>query len=88
LSEKGKTMALTTIQGISERLGIPTNQPHSVDRKLDNAVEDSFPASDPVQLSMPHDREELNLHHPTPMTTWMLVGGGLLAVIALIALRR
>ena len=81
-------MALTTVQGISEKLGIPTGIPHSVERKLDDAVEDSFPASDPVQLSMPHDRNELNLPHPTSTTTWMLLGGGLLAVIALIALRR
>ena len=81
-------MALTTIQGISEKLGIPTKDPADLERRLDNAVEDSFPASDPVQLSMPHDREELNLHRTVSPTTMMLVGGGLLALIALIALRR
>ena len=82
-------MTLTTIEGITEKLGIPTTGAahRAIDRKLDDAVEDSFPASDPVQLSMPHDREELNLHR-TNSTTWMLVGGGLLALLALIALRR
>jgi hypothetical protein len=84
-------MALTetmqgTMQGIQDKLGIST-KPHDVERKLDDAVADSFPASDPVQLSMPHDREELNLHKQGS-ATWWLVGGGLLAVIALIALRR
>ena len=81
---------MTTIEGITEKLGIPTTGAahRAIDRKLDDAVEDSFPASDPVQLSMPHDRAELNLHHTGSMTTWMLVGGGLLALIALIALRR
>jgi hypothetical protein len=81
-------MALTTMQGIQDKIGLGTSAAHrEVDRKLDDAVADSFPASDPVQLSMPHDREELNLHR-TSSATWWLVGGGLLAVIALIALRR
>jgi hypothetical protein len=85
-------MALTetmqgTMQGIQDKLGM-SSKPHEVERKLDDAVADSFPASDPVQLSMPHDREELNLHREGSMSTWMLVGGGLLALVALIALRR
>ena len=81
-------MTLTTMQGIQDKLGLANNAAQkSVDRRLDDAVEDSFPASDPVQLSMPHDREELNLHRTSSSTMW-LVGGGLLAIIALIALRR
>ena len=31
---------------------------HRVERMLDDAVEDSFPASDPVSLAMPHNRIE------------------------------
>ena len=70
---------------LQEKLGIT---PHAVEGKLDQAGEDSFPASDPVQLSMPHDRKELDLHQMMTPTTMMLIGGGLLALIALIALRR
>jgi hypothetical protein len=83
-------MALTTtVQDIQDRLGLSNNAAHrEVDRKLDDAVADSFPASDPVQLSMPHGREELNLHRGLSSSTMWLVGGGLLAVIALIAMRR
>ena len=82
-------MALTTMEGIHEKLGTVPNAAHrEVDRRLDDAVEDSFPASDPVQLSMPHDRAELNLHRRVTASTMWLVGGGLLAVVALIALRR
>ena len=81
-------MALTTtMEGIQDKLGIGTAQ-RAADRNLDNAIEDSFPASDPVQLSMPHDREELNLHRRIAPSTMWLVGGGLLAIVALIALRR
>jgi hypothetical protein len=82
-------MALTTMEGIHEKLGgVPNSAHREVERRLDDAVEDSFPASDPVQLSMPHGREELNLHNRIPSSTMWLVGGGLLAVVALIALRR
>ena len=81
-------MALTTMEGIQDKLGIGNAAQREVDRRLDDAVADSFPASDPVQLSMPHDREELNLHRRIAPSTMWLVGGGLLAVIALIALRR
>lgn len=66
------------------------NAAKRVDRMLDDAVADSFPASDPVALSMPRDRV-----HPGPFrmaaesaNTWFMIAGGLLAVIALIALRR
>ena len=82
-------MALTTtIEGIQDKLGTHGAAQRAADRNLDNAIEDSFPASDPVQLSMPHDREELNLHRRIAPSTMWLVGGGLLAIIALIALRR
>ena len=81
-------MALTTMEGIQDKLGIGNAAQREVDRKLDSAIEDSFSTSDPVQLSMPHDREELNLHRRVAPSTMWLVGGGLLAVIALIALRR
>ncbi len=61
-----------------------------VDRMLDDAIEDSFPASDPVALSMPRGRVESGTFKAAAQssTTWWLVGGGLLALIALIALRR
>ena len=82
-------MTLTTMQGIQDKLGLATHAADkAMDRKLDSAIEDSLATSDPVQLSMPHDREELNLHRGVSSSTMWLVGGGLLAVIALIALRR
>ena len=61
-----------------------------VDRKLDDAIEDSMVASDPVAFSMPHDRVESTFARleQVPASTWFLVGGGLLALIALIAFRR
>jgi hypothetical protein len=61
-----------------------------IERRLDEAIEDSFPASDPVALAMPRNRIEPRLPRieDIPMSAWFLVGGGLLAVIALIALRR
>jgi hypothetical protein len=37
---------------------------------------------------MPHDRRELDLHSRVTPATMLLVGGGLLALIAVIALRR
>jgi hypothetical protein len=76
-------MALST--SIQDKLGM---SPHAIEGKLDDAVEASFPASDPVQLSMPHDRRELDLHSRVTPATMLLVGGGLLALIAVIALRR
>lgn len=61
-----------------------------VERKLDDAIEDSFPASDPVALAMPHERVESRFPKldELPIGTLFLVGGGLLALIAIIALRR
>ena len=63
---------------------------HRVDRMLDNAIEDSFPASDPVALAMPRHRVEAGALRAAAQsgTTWFLVGGGLLALIAILALRR
>lgn len=61
-----------------------------VDRMLDDAVADSFPASDPVALAMPRARVEPSVLRTAAeqKSTWFLLGGGLLAVIALLALRR
>lgn len=66
------------------------NAASRIDRMLDEAIEESFPASDPVAFAMPHARVEsgvLRTAASSP-TTWLLVGGGLLALIALLALRR
>ena len=78
-------MALSAIQ---DKLGMG-NRATDVDSRLDTAVEDSFPASDPVQLAQPHDPQELGVHRlrMSPTSMW-LVGGGLLAVLAIIAFRR
>lgn len=83
-------MAPPTVQGIQDTLGLSseTARAREVERKLDDAIADSFPASDPVALSMPHDADELGRTRAVSATTLMLVGGGLLALIALIALRR
>ena len=67
-----------------------------VDRMLDKAVEDSFPASDPVALSMPHDRVETRFpalkrmsdQLDAPTLTTLVLGGGLIALIAILALRK
>ena len=64
-----------------------------VERMLDDAVEDSFPASDPVSLAMPHNRVESKFAQlgegGTPsLGTLLLLGGGILAIVALIALRK
>ena len=82
-------MAETTPQ--DHKLDLSTRRAaNRVERQLDDAIEDSFPASDPVSLSMPHDRVESRLAQlGTPsLTTMLLLGGGLLAVIAFIAMRR
>ena len=68
------------------------NAARRVERMLDDAVEDSFPASDPVALSLPHNRVESRFPQvpegAPSMGTLLLLGGGLLAVIALLTLRR
>ena len=66
------------------------NAAHRVDRMLDDAIEDSFPASDPVSLAMPRHRVEagtLRTAAESP-ATWFVLGGGLLALIAILAFRR
>ena len=75
---------------IQDKLGLTSaSRRAQVERQLDDAVADSFPASDPVALAQPHDREELGGSQFTMSTTgWLLLGGGLLAVLALIVLRR
>jgi beta-lactamase regulating signal transducer with metallopeptidase domain len=61
---------------------------------LDKAVEDSFPASDPVSMSMPHHRIEsrmqaLRENMRMPSTGTMLIAGGaLLAIVAVLAFRK
>lgn len=78
-------MALASLQ---DKLGM-SSRVSDVERKLDDAIAQSFPASDPVALAQPHDPEELGISRSgMSLTRWMLVGGGLLAVITLIALRR
>ena len=77
-------MALDTLK---DKLGLSDRSAH-IDRRLDDAIADSFPASDPVSLSMPHHPHELGRTPPVSLTNWLLIGGGLLAVVALIALRR
>jgi hypothetical protein len=77
-------MALATLQ---DKLGW-SSRSTDVERRLDDAVAESFPASDPVALAQPHDPRELGHAPAMPFTNWLLIGGGLLAVIALIALRR
>ena len=79
-------MALTAIQ---DKLGL-SSKGADLERRLDDAVAESFPASDPVSLAQPHDRHELGVHRGSmsPMTYAMLLGGGLLAIVAIIALRR
>ena len=77
-------MALSTLQ---DKLGLSDRSAH-LERKLDDAVADSFPASDPVSLAQPHHRHELGHTTPMSLNSWLMIGGGLLAVIALIALRR
>jgi len=83
------------LQGMQDKLGI-SNRASDVERRLDDAVEDSFPASDPVSLSMPHDRVETRFQglrnaasemHVPPAAT-LLLAGGLLALIAFLTLRK
>jgi hypothetical protein len=80
-------MALDTIQ---EKLGLTnTNRGAQIDRRLDDAVAESFPASDPVSLAQPHDPEELGQARSwNSLGSWLVLGGGLLAILAVIAMRR
>ena len=66
------------------------NAADRVERQLDEAIEDSLAASDPVAFSMPRNRVEPGLLNSAANSTatWFLVGGGLLALIAFLALRR
>ena len=78
-------MALTDIQ---EKLGLSSRR-SDLERRLDDAVAESFPASDPVALAQPHDPHELGVGRSGWSTTHtLLLGGGLLAILAFIALRR
>ncbi|HWI15539.1 MAG TPA: hypothetical protein VNT02_14840 [Burkholderiales bacterium] len=63
-----------------------------VDRMLDEAIEDSFPSSDPVSLAMPHDRVESPASRVSQLPAalrdaWplMVVGG---IIVALLFARR
>jgi hypothetical protein len=74
-------------EAIQDKLGI-SGRASDVERRLDDAVADSFPASDPVSLAQPHDPSELGIAHRYMSTTnMMLVGGGLLALLAVLAFR-
>ena len=78
-------MALTDIQ---EKLGLSARRA-DLERQLDDAVAESFPASDPVALAQPHDPLELGVSRTRwSMMHTLLLGGGLLAILAIIALRR
>ena len=78
-------MALSALQ---DKLGLTTKD-QNVERQLDDAVAESFPASDPVSLAQPHDRGELGATGPRfSQTTWFILGGGLLAALAVLILRR
>jgi hypothetical protein len=76
------------LDAIKEKLGFANRAAH-VDRKLDDAVEESFPASDPVSLAQPHDPAELgHARSWNSPGSWIVLGGGLLAILAVIAMRR
>ena len=82
---------MATTEPRDAKLDLSTkNATRHVDRMLDDAIEDSFPASDPVALAMPRDRVETGALRSAAesSTTWFLLGGGLLALIAILALRR
>jgi hypothetical protein len=83
--QKGIVMALNTLQ---DKLGL-SSRSADLERRLDDAVAESFPASDPVSLAQPHDRGELGATGPRfSQTTWFILGGGLLAALAVLILRR
>jgi hypothetical protein len=73
---------------IQDKLGW-TSRDDATERKLDEAIAQSFPASDPVSMAQPHDPADAGVRHSRySQTTWFILGGGLLAAIAFIALRR
>ena len=74
-------------EAIQDKLGI-SGRASDVERRLDDAVADSFPASDPVSLAQPHDPSELGIaHRYMSSTNMILVGGGLLALLAVLVFR-
>ena len=78
-------MSITNLQ---DKLGSKSKS-ENVDRQLDDASAESFQTSDPIALAQPHDPEELGLRRPVMSpSAWLVVGGGLLAALALIALRK
>jgi hypothetical protein len=78
-------MALDTIQ---EKLGLASRRA-SLERRLDEAVAESFPASDPVSLAQPHDPSDFEERRSgMSLATWIVLGGGLLAALAIVAMRR
>lgn len=87
-------MATHNQQVPTDPIDLSSNQAaHHVDRMLDEAIEDSFPSSDPVSLAMPHNRIE---EEPTPAqkvpaamrNAWPLAVVGGIIVALLLARRR
>lgn len=66
---------------------------HHVDRMLDEAIAESFPTSDPVALSMPHDRVERPSSRVSELPAairdaWpLIVIGGIIATLLLVRRR-
>ena len=82
---------MATIDAADAKLDLSNrNAAKRVDHMLDEAVADSFPASDPVALAMPRQRVEPSAWRTAanPRTHGSYLAGGLLAVIALLAMRR
>jgi LPXTG-motif cell wall-anchored protein len=82
---------MATIDAADAKLDLSNrNAANRVDHMLDEAVADSFPASDPVALAMPRQRVEPSAWRTVAESTntWFVLAGGLLAVIALLAMRR
>ncbi len=77
----------------TDPLDLSTNRKaEHVDRMLDEAIEDSFPSSDPVSLAMPHERVEGDISRKLQIPAgfrdaWplMVVGG---IIVALLLARR
>jgi len=62
-----------------------TQSTEHVDRQLDQAIEDSFPTSDPVSLTMPHHRRAAERSTPAISVSSVLplvvIGGIILALL-------